>query len=71
MNLSDGNWMHVLAAVKSHCPVVHLTWESTQSVFFDLLFQLEHSVQRKNTTDLILRPGKLSGYYLVDDLTPF
>lgn len=53
MNLSNGNWMHVLAAVKSHCPVVHLTWESTLSVVFDLLFQLEHSVQRKNTTDLI------------------
>lgn len=39
--------MHVLAAVKSHCPVVHLTWESTLSVIFDLLFQLELSVQRK------------------------
>lgn len=53
VDLSDGNWMHVLAAVKSHCPVVHLTWESTLCVVSDLLFQLERNVQRKNATDLI------------------
>lgn len=71
MNLSNSNWMHVLAAVKSHCPVVHLTWESTLSVFLDLFFQLEQSVQRNNTTNLIKSKGVFKAIILWANVTPF